>query len=110
MKGFTQLLADLDHGRALDKYSEELAGLISQVLSTHRKGSMTLTLDFNPLNDSQLEVSDKLVVKPPTTQGSYVMYATPSGALVTRDPRQPELPLTAVEKPQTEEEDAASNG
>lgn len=99
-------LRDLRQGAVLDEASEELHRIVQAVRDTGKAGKLTITLTVKPFdkNADILNIEDKVVaVVPAPVKGGTVMFATAEGNLSRRDPRQGELPIAAVPKPQVEE-------
>ncbi len=106
--GIMELLTIVGDGRVLDDYHERLDALIRAVKTSHKKGTITLTLSVAPAKDMmdipRVVVSAVVTAKIPLSErGSEMLYIDDDNQLSRRNPRQPELPFNTVKMPPKEE-------
>ena len=89
---FLDMLADLRRGRVASDLTEATHDLIGKCVDTGKKGSITVTLTFEPDKDSddeRFKVTDQITVKAPRrTVKPSIFFLTGDGNLSRTDPRQ----------------------
>lgn len=94
-KGYVSTLQELREGQTLQDVTAALSQLVGDVLSTGKKGKLSLTISIAPLNKGGAHVlvlTDEIKVTPPRPSlESTILYATEDLELTRKDPRQPEL-------------------
>lgn len=104
MRTSTDQLRDIRAGLMVEELTEKMAEVVNAVLATGKKGSVTLKLSIDPASkgDAVITVTDEIKATiPQEKKMGTLMFALPSGTLQRQDPRQTELNLTAVPKPET---------
>jgi hypothetical protein len=106
--GLMELLTIVGDGRVLDDFHGRLDELIRAVKTSHKKGTLTLTLTVAPAKDMvdtpRVIVSGVVTAKiPQSERGSELFYIDDDDRLSRRNPRQPELPFNTVKMPPAEE-------
>lgn len=109
IEDFAVVLAAINHGQLRDELSAEMGKVLTALIershatSKAAKGKLTLTLDFevepSGLVAIDVDVSSKT---PKPLRASDHFYATKSGGLSRKDPRQQDLPLREVDAPTPE--------
>lgn len=115
---FRDLMAQLDYGQTEAELDAAVAEIVAATREHKKKGSLTFTLNFGlvPNSETQVEITEAIkVVKPQRGRASTTLFIQKDGSLSRRDPRQPELPMQPGDRPRAvvidkEEEDAAANG
>lgn len=99
---FATWLQEQRNGGLHHELTEGLAEVTTAVQDLQKAGSLTLTLKIVPAGKEQQAViiADDVKVKAPAARGSSMFFTDPHGNLYRRDPRQPELPLRDVSRPQ----------
>lgn len=89
---FSEQIATMNKGNTDIELSEALANLVQKVRETHKKGSVTLTLNVAMLNDSHEDVMkitpDIKLSLPKVAQPTAVFWSTADGDLLRNDPQQ----------------------
>lgn len=101
MRAATDQLRDIRSGEMVEELTEELAKVVNAVLTTGKKGSVTLKINIDPASkgDAVVTISDDIKSTiPREKKAGTLMFALPSGSLQRQDPRQTELNLSAVPK------------
>ena len=90
---FVVALASMDYGNLIPDASGRLSNLVAEVVSTGRKGSLTLTITIAPAKgEKRLKVESELTVKRPKPEkGESLFFGTELGQLLRHDPRQKEM-------------------
>lgn len=91
---FVVALSQMEYGNLIPEASEQLAKLVSKVMTVRRKGKFVLTLDIIPgKGDSgQIKIeSDIKVTNPKSEKGESIFFGTAQGQLLRKDPRQKEF-------------------
>lgn len=91
---------DAINGGFLDiELGEALAEVVNAVMSTGKKGTVTMKLDVSPQNIGQGTIRVAHDIKktiPKEKREGGIMFAMPSGKLTPNDPSQKSLDLTVV--------------
>lgn len=93
---FAQVLANISYGDAAATASNQLADLVKAVQEHERNGSLTLTIEVKPRgkDSGQVEVTAKVVSKPPVRDlAPSLFFTTEDGGLVRDNPRQKKFPF-----------------
>jgi hypothetical protein len=99
MRAATDQLCDIRGGEMVEELTEQLAAVVNAVLTTGKKGGLTLKLTVDPASkgDAVVTITDDIKVTiPREKRAGTLMFALPSGSLQRQDPRQAELNLSAV--------------
>ena len=100
---FAAFLQQQARGGTHDDASEKLHDLIAAVLETGKPGKIGLTFDVKPLgkgDERQVIITGTVVSKMPVMKAAEsFFFVDPSGNLSRTDPRQQELPLQDVSRP-----------
>lgn len=98
MSGFIKFLSELRHGETVEELDQGLADVVAACREHHKRGSLTLTIDFEPEGRGSVSITatDTVKTKVPTTPIGTHLYVQPDGSLSRRDPRQPSLPFREV--------------
>ena len=104
VRPFSEFLMEHQDGDLHDEISEKLNGLVEQVQSTGRSGSVALTLTVKAAGD-MVAVTADVAVKPPKVDRPVKAYFVDGNGNLTRNnPRQPELPgLRPMPRPTADE-------
>lgn len=107
MRQLAEVLREMPDG-VYDDLTAQLHEVVAAVAETHKKGSVTLKIDVAPNGETSVFVQANFTAKVPRpSKRQAVFFVDASGNLLRNDPRQPDLPLRAVEtKPTTELRDA----
>lgn len=100
MRAATDQLRDIRGGLMVEELGETLANVVNAVLSTGKKGAVSLKLSIDPASkgDAVVTVTDEIKATiPQEKKMGTLMFALPSGTLQRQDPRQSELELKAVD-------------
>lgn len=91
---------ELLNGATQTELSERLANCVAAASETGKPAALTLKLTIKPLgNSGQYEIRDKITdVIPELDRGITLMFGTPEHNLSTRDPKQRQLDLRAVDQ------------
>lgn len=96
---FLMALGRHDEGSVVETADEALRDVISQVMRTGKKGSVTLTMEVEPNGPKGLEVSCKLAAKAPQLAfGKSFYFTNQSGDLTRTPPRGEEGQLLRMER------------
>nr|WP_294864379.1 hypothetical protein [uncultured Pseudogulbenkiania sp.] len=101
MRTATDQLRDIRAGEMVEELTEEMAKVVNAVLTTGKKGSVTLKISVDPASkgDAVVTITDDIKSTiPREKKAGTLMFALPSGTLQRQDPRQTELNLAAVPK------------
>ncbi len=97
-KPFTDTLGELQHGDLLRELTEATYSMIAAVMDTRKGGTITLALAFAPTGKGTVEVAAKVTAKEPEhDRETTTFFVGPDNSLRRDDPRQPRLPLVAVD-------------
>ncbi len=92
---FTDYLRELDKGRVIEELSTGMQELISCIMETGKRGSLTLKIDIAPSSKIDTEtvavVASLKITSPEPDRHSTLYYITPENNLSRRDPRQMDL-------------------
>lgn len=91
---FLTTLAALEYGNLVPEASEKLASLVSAVLTSQKKGEITLKLKLETAGREgrQIKITSELAVKEPKAEpGESLFFGTAQGQLLQRDPNQREF-------------------
>lgn len=94
VRPFAEFLREHGRGRTHDELGEALHTLVSRVKDTGKKGTITLTVQVEPMkkDDRMVVVSDKIAIKlPEHDRPAGVWFVGRDGNLQRNDPDQPEL-------------------
>lgn len=93
MRLFTQILAEYRKGRVVDEATRRLNEMCLAVLSTGKKGELSVTIVVKPGKaEGEYTMSAKVAAKVPTPDiPDAVVFITPEGDVVRTDPRQLEM-------------------
>jgi hypothetical protein len=103
---FAAVLQELRAGLTHAELSDRLVELVTACQATGKGGSITFTLSVKPTKGESgvMVVTDKIAAKiPEGERGEGIFFSTIEGNLVRQDPRQQELPLREVQRPQARE-------
>ncbi|KAB1658990.1 hypothetical protein [Pseudoclavibacter sp. CFCC 11306] len=84
-----------------EKLNTRFAELVTDVVATGKKGTLTLTLTVAPFegDTDTLVVSDQVRSKRPEIEAKpSILFPTPNGGLTKSDPTQPEFELLGLDK------------
>lgn len=105
-KPFAAALQEMRKGGLHTEMSDELAALVQRVMETGKKGSITLTLTVDPVDDQTAKVTDKIAVKTPRFDTAATTYFPDEHGNLNRNrPDQPELPLREIEGGKSDKSD-----
>ena len=98
---FDETLRKIRRGVLINELTEQMQDVVKAVEDTGKSGEITIKLTIKKFSRmNAIDITDKVTVKLPQDQPeSTMMFATPEGNLVTEDPRQQKLPLSAVNIP-----------
>lgn len=98
---FDETLRKIRRGVLINELTEQLQDIVKAVEDTGKSGEITIKLTIKKFSRmNAIDITDKVTIKLPQDQPeSTMMFATPEGNLVTEDPRQQKLPLSAVSIP-----------
>jgi hypothetical protein len=98
LKPFAQFLQEARKGGLHTELSEDLADLVTKVVDTGKKGSITLKLTVAPNSDGEtVKVVDDIKIAAPKFDAKPTLFFHDAHGNLTRtNPRQPELPLRGV--------------
>lgn len=101
-KLFAAWIQEQRGGTLHGELSEALAEVSASVVDLQKAGSLTLKINIAPAGKEQngVIVTDVVTVKAPEDRGASMFFTDGHGNLSRRDPRQPELPLRDVSRPQ----------
>lgn len=95
---FAAVMQEARKGGLHDEASEAVASVTEQVIDVGKPGTVTIKLTIKPgPEDGTVEIIDEVKAVAPKPKRRSVFFADDHGNLSRRDPRQPELPLAAVE-------------
>lgn len=92
-----------DKGKLFNEAQESLASVVAAVVSTGKKGKITISLSIQPGADETVVVSSDVTSKvPKPSKSGSTYYPSEDGTLTREDPRQPEFEVVseAIEKAQ----------
>lgn len=104
VKPFATTLQEIGSGVLAARLSEQLQELTNAVVTTGKKGTLTVQLTVAPLkpgNVKNLVTTAKTVLKAPEDDSespSSVFFVDGDGNLTRDDPQQPTLPLRGLDK------------
>ena len=94
-KRFTDTLGDIRNGDVVTDLTEALREVVTRVLETGKKGTLTLKLTVTNVSrgaGAALQIDDDITTKiPKPSKGASVLFADADGQLQRNDPRQPRL-------------------
>ncbi|MFH0899064.1 MAG: hypothetical protein V2A73_00400 [Pseudomonadota bacterium] len=96
---FAQWLYDLDDGRVQAQLTTELPELVRRVMSTGKKGKLSLTLDVKRENDVVVIAASVKSTQPHAGSLPSMFFVDNEGYLYRDNPRQ--LPLVKLDKPES---------
>lgn len=101
-KLFAAWIQEQRQGALHAELSEKLAELGAAVVDLQKGGTLTLKIAVAPAGKEQsaVVVTDEVKLKAPEDRGTSMFFTDKDGNMHRRDPRQPELPLRDVSKPQ----------
>lgn len=87
-------LCRIGNGDFIAGLSEDIAEVAKACLMLGEKGSLTIKLAFSAGGMKKLSIKPEINVKAPKEKTEEsILFSTPDGQLLTRDPDQPELDL-----------------
>jgi len=96
-RAFAQLITEIESGLLHDDLSRQAQILAAKVHETGRAGELVLKIGLKPEGEA-ITVQAEIVVKPPKEKRrKSIFFTDDSGNLRRENPRQPSLPLRAVE-------------
>ncbi len=101
---FESVLRNQRKGAMASELSTKLCELTKAVMAFSKPGKITLTLSVDPNSGdgSQVSVEDKIELKlPQPTKPKSIFYTTEEGQLVRENPEQPTLDLKVVGETET---------
>jgi hypothetical protein len=104
MNSFQQTLQTIEGGNLADDLADKLASLIGQVKERGKAGGLTVSLKIKPLDADAESVSVVATVKvsePAKAERASIFFTTDDNLLVRNNPRQTEMKLEPVDKPDT---------
>ncbi len=112
IRPFAEFLQQQRRGALHGEISEQLHDLLQSVKETGKAGSLTLQIKVKPAakgNAEQVLISDLTVAKKPQTERpESIFFLDNEGNLSRSDPRQIELPLREVNRPEVTEAKAVN--
>lgn len=91
-------LCRISNGELVAGLDDDLKELTAQVQLTGKKGKVVITIAMKPSGERRVDiVSDIKVTAPKTPPSPCILFTTPTGQLVPRDPDQRELDLKVVQ-------------
>lgn len=106
VRPFADVLRDLGRGSVIDEAGVMLQQLASSVAETGKKGRLVLAIEIAPMKGDQaaLLVHAKADLKLPASEPiAAVFFHDEHGNLLRDDPRQPQLPLRELNRPETKD-------
>lgn len=92
------LLEQIEFGHFAEELNTVQQEVVQAVRDTNKKGSITISLEFNPENHGQMTIKADFKKKvPELPRGSSLFFSTPEGRLQRDDPRQQKLELKTLE-------------
>ncbi len=103
-KPFAAFLQEQRRGGLHGELTDRLAEVVQAVQEHGKPGSLTLKLSIKPNGDgTTMTVSDDISCKTPEPErGAAIFFADDDGNLLRHDPRQLEIPVREVPKPEAE--------
>jgi hypothetical protein len=99
---FAAFLREQAGGKTHDELSDALRDLVARVQDTGKKGSLSLTVNVEPLkgDTDTLVIKDEIKLKlPEHDRKASLFFVNDDGNLTRDNPNQPQLPLHAAPKP-----------
>lgn len=95
---FHDFLREHRGGVTHDELSDALQTLVAAVGEEGKGGTLTLTISIKPAGNSDaLEVTDRIVIKPPKqTRSASLFFVSPEGNLIREDPKQTTMELRPI--------------
>lgn len=91
-RGFSEVIAEIDAGKLLEKLTDEYARIAAAVTETGLKGKLVLTLDIKQNKGNQLFIKTGVkAIVPEEGIADSVFFCGKDGSLTRRDPEQQEL-------------------
>lgn len=91
-------LCRIGNGDLVAELTEDIEELVSKCMSLGKKGSVSLKLSVAPDTYKKLAIKPKIELKAPKMETEFsILFATPNGQLLTRDPDQMEMDLKVVQ-------------
>lgn len=110
-KPFAATIQELRSGLLHAELSDALAEVTQAAMEHGKAGAVTLTLTLKPEASGQFFIEDQVKIKKPEGKRPVsLMFADENGGLHRRDPRQPELPMSADQLAAQREQRQAVNG
>lgn len=98
---FSDQVSKMNKGSLDIELTEALAELVKQVRATHKKGSISLSLNVQPLSQSDedvLKITPEIKTNlPKMPQPQSIFWSTADGDMLRNDPTQTELEFTKIE-------------
>ena len=97
--GGVAALCRIGNGDFIAGLSEDIQEVAKACLMLGEKGSLTIKLAFSAGGMKKLSIKPSIAVKAPKEKTEEsILFATPDGQLLTRDPDQPELDLRGLDE------------
>lgn len=110
MRQIAEVLRDLPEG-AYDEMTAQMHEVVQAVAETRKKGSLTIKIDVAPNGETSVFVEAVATAKVPKRgKPKAVFFVDAGGNLLRNDPRQPQLPLRAVEEINQPLKEVGTNG
>lgn len=93
---FADVLRELSGGETYDELTTRLGGLVTAVMETRRRGTLSINLTVKPNGDAGVIVTDEIKSKLPEKNCGETVFFVTGGSLIRNDPRQQDLPLRRV--------------
>jgi len=96
--GGVAALCRIGNGDFIAGLTEDIQEVAKACLMLGEKGSLTIKLAFSAGGMKKLSIKPSIAVKAPKEKTEEsILYSTPDGQLLTRDPDQPELDLREMD-------------
>ncbi len=96
-----ETLSNLGAGALLDEAAEKLSKVVLAVDQNGKAGALTIKISLRKATAGALALSYDVVAKiPEGVKSETLLFATPEGNLLTKDPKQRELSLRAASEPE----------
>ena len=90
---------EIRKGRFLEELNQAVADTVKACLETGKPGSVTIKLSFDPLGET-IALKDQITPKlPKPDKAPTTFFATEEGQLSRNNPKQTEMPFTALAEP-----------
>lgn len=100
VKPFAAWLVEQRRGGLHGEISDALAGLVAACMEHDKPGTLTLKVSIKPAAGDAVAITDDVTVKAPQAdRGAALFFTDARGNLSRRNPRQTELPLRDLSRP-----------